>query len=263
MSTTTTTSLPAQPVSTLTKTDVSYSMPYQNGNQVTSSIFLTPIAAPSILGFFSFAIPAVILGTRWADWYGNSGTTVYLWPMLLMFGLIQLLCSMFAFKARDNLATAFHGIWGSFFLAFGIYYLYVAYGILPLLIIENGSSEIGIWFCVLAAITAALFLASFAQSLGTVITTLFTCAASVVAAIAFHVGSHHTLQGAGWVLFFAGIGAFLTASAWLLEYSFMRPIIPFNNFNVYNRFRFLNQGVLYDPVVINRGLGEAGVMKGQ
>jgi len=232
-------------------------------NTVTSQIFLTPIAPPSVLGYFSFAVCAVIIGTRWAQWFGSSFTTVYLWPMLLIFGLIQIICAMYSFKARDNLATAFHGMWGSVFLAIGIYYLYVSHAIVPVLIDGAAHAEFAMWFAVLAAITLAMFLGSFAQSLGTVITTLFTTGASVLAAIAYFHGAYHVLQGAGWIFFFAGIFAFVTASAWLLEYEYMRPIIPFNNYNVYNSFSFLNRGMLFDPCTINRGLGEAGVMRGQ
>jgi len=255
--TTSTTVLPSKTV------DMNAQGSYNNGNQVVSQIFLTPIAAPGILGFYSFAVAAVILGTRWAHWYGNSATMVYLWPMFLIFGITQIICGMFCFKARDNLGTAFHGIWGSFFLALGVFYLYASYGILPILLDGTRNPETAMWFAVLAAITAALLAASFAQSLGTVVTTLFTCAAAVVASIAIFKGHTHTLMGAGWIFFFAGLMAFYTASCWLLEYQYMRPILPLNNFNVYNRFRTLNRGMLYDPVVVNRGLGEPGVMKGQ
>jgi succinate-acetate transporter protein len=224
---------------------------------------LSPIAAPGILGFYSFAVPAVILGVRWAQWYGTSFTAVYIWPMLLVFGLLQILCALFNYHARDNLGTAFHGIWGALWSALGIYYIYVAYGVLPVLVDGHAYTEVAIWFAVLAALTATMFLSSFAQSLGTVITTAFTCAASILAAIAYFHGAYHVLKGAGWIFFFAGIFAFITASAWLLEYQFMRPIIPFSNYNIYNNFRFLNRGLLFDPVVVNRGLGESGVIKGQ
>eukprot|EP01113_Clastostelium_recurvatum_P008456 TRINITY_DN13_c0_g1_i3.p1 TRINITY_DN13_c0_g1~~TRINITY_DN13_c0_g1_i3.p1 ORF type:complete len:256 (+),score=70.18 TRINITY_DN13_c0_g1_i3:105-872(+) len=232
-------------------------------NTVETAIFLSPIAAPGILGFYSFAVPAVILGVRWAQWYGTAATAIYLWPMLLAFGIVQLLCALFSYHARDNLATVFHGIWGSAWLALGIYYLYASYGVLPILLDGAKSDEIGIWFALLAAISFGALLASFAQSLGTVLTTLFTTTACILASIAMFHGAYRVLQGAGWVLFFAGIFAFYTASAWLLEYQYMRPILPFNNYNMYNNFAVLNRGMLFDPVVVNRGFGEPGVMKGQ
>jgi len=230
---------------------------------VNSHIFLSPIAAPSILGFISYAIPAVILGVRFAQWYGNSGSQIYIWPMLLMFGIIQILCAMWSYLARDNLATAFNGIWGCFWLAYGVYLLFVAEGALPLLIDGTKSDEIAIWWAVVAAVTFALFLGSFAHSFGTVLSTAIITVACVFISIAYFHGYYHILKVGGWLLFFSGLMAFYSASAWLLEYQFMRPILPFNNFNLYNRMGFLNRGMLYDPVVINRGLGEPGVMKGQ
>jgi len=251
----------AAPLSKATAADVNNAA-LMNGT-VNSHIFLTPIAAPSILGYVSFAIPAVILGLRWAQWYGHSSSVIFLWPIFLIFGITQLLCAMFSYIARDNLATGFHGVWGSFWLAYGIFNLYVANGILPVLIDGTRFAEVAIWWAAIAGITFSLFLGSFAHSFGSVLTTAVTTVAAILAAISYFHGAYHVLKTAGWLLFFAGLLAFYASSAWLLEYQFMRPILPFNNFNVYNRLRFLNRGMLYDPVVINRGLGEPGVMKGQ
>lgn len=234
-----------------------------NGNNVTSQIFLTPIAAPGIMGFFAYAVPAVVLGVRWAHWYGTAASAVYLWPILLAFGIMQLLCSMFSYLARDNLATAFHGIWGSLWLALGVYYLSVTRGFIILFIDGTQFAELAVWFAVVGSITFGLLLGSFAQGLGTVITTLFATVSAFLACIAIFHGHIHILKAAGWLFFFSGLFAWYTASAWLIEYQFMRPILPFNNFNLYNRFAFFNRGVLYDPVVVNRGFGEPGVMKGQ
>lgn len=39
-----------------------------------SRVFLTPIAAPSIMGLFGFTIGTVMLGAFQAGWYGNAAT---------------------------------------------------------------------------------------------------------------------------------------------------------------------------------------------
>jgi len=260
-STSTTTQTYTAPLNKAAYSDVNNAA-LMNGT-VNSHIFLSPIAAPSILGFIAFAIPAVILGLRWAQWYGIASSVIYIWPMLLMFGIIQILCAMFSYLARDNLATAFNGIWGTFWLAYGILFLFVAEGVLPVIRDGGKADEVAIWWAIAAAITFALFLGSFAHSFGTVLTTGIITATCVLTSIAFFHGAYHVLKAAGWFLFFSGLMAFYAASAWLLEYQFMRPVLPFNNLNLYNRMSFLNRGMLYDPVVINRGLGEPGVMKGQ
>ena len=41
-------------------------------------VFLTPIAAPSIMGLFGFMIATVMLGAWQAGWYGNAATPLIL-----------------------------------------------------------------------------------------------------------------------------------------------------------------------------------------
>jgi len=236
--------------------------PVANTN-VFSQISLTPIAAPSIMGYYAFAVCAVILGTRWAQWYGVAASTVFLWPMFLSFGIMQILCAMFSYIARDNLATGFHGIWGSLWLSLGIYWYAVTRGFIALYNDGTVFAEFGIWFCVVGAITFAFIFGSFIQGLGTFLIMLFASAAALVSCISIFHGHIHILKGGGWLFFFAGLVAFYVASAWLIEYQFMRPLLPFYNMNLYNRFGWLNRGMLYDPALVNRGFGEPGVMKGQ
>src|SRR3954449_2635449 len=123
-------------------------------------IFLQPIAAPSILGLFGFAGATFIVAANVAGWYGNHTTTpLVLAPFAMVFGgLAQLLAGMWAYRARDGIATAMHGMWGSFWLAYGILNLLAATGAIT---IPTGSfPELGYWFLALAAITAAGALAA-------------------------------------------------------------------------------------------------------
>ena len=84
-------------------------------------VFLTPIAPPSILGLFGFAAATFIVAAHLAGWYGSTDTPLYLAPFCAMFGgVAQFAAGMFAYRARDGLATAMHGMWGSFWIAFGI-----------------------------------------------------------------------------------------------------------------------------------------------
>ena len=84
-------------------------------------LVLTPIAAPSILGLFGFAGATFIVAAYLANWYGTAATPFFLFPFALFFGgLAQLVAGFYSYRARDGLATAMHGMWGSFWLAFGI-----------------------------------------------------------------------------------------------------------------------------------------------
>jgi succinate-acetate transporter protein len=50
-----------------------------------------------------------------AGWYGDNNSSIYFAPFAAVFGgVAQFLAGMWAYKARETLATAMHGMWGSF-----------------------------------------------------------------------------------------------------------------------------------------------------
>jgi uncharacterized protein len=70
-------------------------------------INLQPIAAPSILGHYAFAGSTLMVAANMAGWYGNSVTALYLIPFTTVFGgIAQFVAGMWAYKARDAIATA-------------------------------------------------------------------------------------------------------------------------------------------------------------
>src|SRR5947207_15959178 len=129
-------------------------------------VFLQPIAPPSILGLFGFAAATFIVAANVAGWYGDHATTpLVLAPFAAVFGgIAQFLAGMWAYRARDALATAMHGMWGSFWIAYGI--LNVLGALHVLVLPADKFPELGFWFLTLAAITVAGFLASLAESAG-------------------------------------------------------------------------------------------------
>ncbi len=75
-------------------------------------IFLQPIARPQILGLYGLATANFLVAAYWAHWFGSETSAVYLFPLVALFGgLAQFLAAMLAFRARDALATALHGLW--------------------------------------------------------------------------------------------------------------------------------------------------------
>jgi succinate-acetate transporter protein len=97
-----------------------------------SRVFLTPIAAPSIMGLFGFMIGTVMLGSWQAGWYGNAATPLILWPFALVAGgVMQAIAAVASLRARDGVATAVHTAWGSFWIGWGILQLLVATHVMP------------------------------------------------------------------------------------------------------------------------------------
>jgi uncharacterized protein len=187
-------------------------------------VFLQPIASPSILGLLAFAASTFMLGAYYAGWFGSATTAEYLAPFVAIFGgLAQLIAAMWAFRARDGLATAVHGTWGSFYLAFGVLYAFVAGGSLTAGGIDPG---FGWWFIPLAAITGTLMLAAIGRNLALSATMLTLMAACIVMAAGLLVPSSGWVKGGGDVLVASALVAWYAATAILLEDSFRHVILP-------------------------------------
>ncbi len=212
-------------------------------------INLQPIAAPSILGLYGFAGATFMVAANYAGWYGGHDTALYLFPFAAIFGgLAQFLAGMWAFKARDGLATAVHGTWGSFWLAFGILNLLILDGKIaaPALL----SPELGYWFIVLAAITWMCGLAAFAESVGLVCVLGVMALGSTLEAIARLVGSADIHIIAGYALVISAIIAWWVASAMMFEEAYGHPVVG------------VGKKRLRQPSVAV-GVGEPGVIRGQ
>ncbi|MBB4662387.1 acetate uptake transporter [Conexibacter arvalis] len=220
-------------------------------------VFLQPIAAPSILGLFGFAGATFIVAAHLARWYGTTTSPEFLFPFAAFFGgLAQFAAGMWAYRARDGLATAMHGMWGAFWMAFGLLFLLGATGTLT---IPTGTfTELGFWFLALAAITFSGSIAAMAVNLSLtgVLTTLWVGAGLL--AVGYLTGASTWLQVGGWVLIASAALAWYTASAMMLESTFGRVVLPLGA-----RKREANVPGHIAHQTIEFELGEPGVRHGQ
>lgn len=191
-------------------------------------VSLSPVAAPSILGLYGFATATFMVAANLAGWFGNDNSQLIVFPLAMMVGgLAQFTAAMWAFRARDGLATAMHGIWGSFWLGYGVYMMFVAATVLP----APSASPIaqvgfGYWFIVLAAVTWAGTAAAMAvnAALTAVLGTLG--AGATLLAIAW-VGSVPPLVPVGAIVLIASaVLAYYTASAMMLHSTYGRHVLP-------------------------------------
>ncbi len=214
-------------------------------------ISVQPIAAPSILGLYGFAGATFMVAAQMAHWFGTAQTTLVLVPFAALFGgLAQFLAGMWSYKARDGVATAMHGMWGSFWMAFGALWLLVAAG--KVAIPANGAAfpALGFWFIVLAAITWAGTVAAAAES--SVVSTLlgFLAAGSSIEAIAELAGIEGLRILAGWLFIISAVIAWYAASALMINSAFGRNVLGLGT----------KRQATAAPQV---GLGEPGVLRGQ
>lgn len=214
-------------------------------------VYLQPIAAPSILGLYGFAAATFMVAAHMAGWYGGARTDLYLAPFAAIFGgVAQFSAGMWSFKARDAVASAMHGTWGAFWIAYGLLQLAFLTGTLTA---PKGSfPSLGYWFITLAAITWMGTWAASAESkvLATVLG--FLAAGSTAAAISNLVGSSGGSVLAGYLFIISAILAWYTASALMLEGAFKRPVLGIGK----------TKRARMEPQLVP-GRGEPGVIRGQ
>jgi uncharacterized protein len=227
-------------------------MPYETTEITPARIYLQPVAAPSILGLFGLAAATFMIAAHMAGWYGTPGSGLYLAPFALIFGgVAQFLAAMWAFKARDGLATAVHGLWGSFWIGYGM--LLGMFARLGTAFPTGTFPEFGYWFLVAAAITWVCAWAALSENIATFLVLVFLALGSSLEAIARLSGSMGDLHmAAGYALIIASLLAFYTATAMMLAETYGRTVLGLGK---------VQKGA-QEPVV-SLGAGEPGVVRGQ
>ncbi|MDQ3910979.1 MAG: GPR1/FUN34/YaaH family transporter, partial [Actinomycetota bacterium] len=198
-----------------------------------------------------FAGSTLILASNVAGWWGDSQSTLYIWPFAAAFGgVAQFSAGMWAYKARDGIATAMHGMWGSFWVGWGILELLFATGTLteP----KGAFPEFGWWFVALAWITVMGAIAAAFESVAVTAVLGTLALGSAFAAIGEFLGSTGWAMVAGWVFVVSAVCAWYTASALMFEGVRGKPTLPVG----------LTRRAKEAPDIAV-GAGEAGVKKGQ
>ena len=223
-------------------------------------VILQPFAAPSVLGLFGFASATFMVALHLTGVYGGAKTNGELWPFAAMFGgVAQFMAGMWAYRVRDAIATAMHGMWGSFWIAFGIFNLLVMTGKLP----DHPAGSISdpafaMWFWTLGAITAAGALAAIAESIGLFAVLGTLAGGSIVFAIGLSAGSVGWVKVAGWLFVAAAILAYYVATAIMLLAGAGKVILPLGKMS-----KDANKPGAQPVKPIQLEWAEPGVKKGQ
>jgi uncharacterized protein len=220
-------------------------------------VFLQPIAAPAILGLFGFAGATFMVATNLAGWYGNAKSGMFLFPFAAMFGgVAQFAAAMWSYRARDALATAMFGMFGAFWVAYGILNWLAAAKTITL---PTGKfPELAFWFFVIAAITAAGAIAATARSLVLTLILVAVAVGEAFLGVGKYNGGIGWIHTGGWVLIAAAILAFYGATAMLLAATWGRTVLPMGE---YTREATVPGERPVVPLQFERG--EPGVRQGQ
>jgi succinate-acetate transporter protein len=192
-----------------------------------------------------------------AHWYGNAQSMNYIWPFAATFGgVAQFAAALWGYRARDGLATAMHGMWGAFWMGFGILFLLNTVGVLT---VPTGKFvEFGYWFLVLGAITAAGAAAALGESIGFFAVLATLAVGSALAAVGYLTGTEDWLKAGGWVLLASSWIATYVATALMMVSTFGRTILPLGE---YRRAANVPGSKPVRPLEFE--FGEPGVRQGQ
>jgi uncharacterized protein len=222
-------------------------------------VFLQPIAAPSILGLYGFACATFMVTAYLVGWYGKPTSPLLIFPFATAAGgIAQGAAALWAYKARDGLATAVHGIWAAFWLGYGFLNFMIALKLIPAPAPHAAVPELGYWFFVLAGVTLAGMIASLAESLA-----LTSVLAPLWVGAAF-LGIFYTVGGSGWekvggyVTMASAFTAFYAATAMMLVSTVGRTMLPLGKYR-----RTANVPGERPAYPIQFELGEPGVKQGQ
>ena len=224
-----------------------------------SRVFLTPMAAPSIMGLFGFVIGTVMLGAYQAGWYGNATTPLIIWPFAMFAGgIMQSVAAVASLRARDGIAVAVHTTWGSFWVGWGVLQILVTVGLLPAIPLGAANPSFAFWFIALTLVTGWGALAALAQNMLLFVTLGVLTAASAVTAAGFYAGSLGTTQAGGWLYVISAAAAWLLGGALVMENSFGRSIIPLGK---WSKRANIPGAKVTDPIAYPAGM--PGVKVGQ
>jgi succinate-acetate transporter protein len=152
-----------------------------------------------------------------------------------------------------------HGMWGSFWLAFGILYILFAAGALneP----SGQFPEFGYWFVTLSAITFAGAFPAWFENLGVfvVLTTLAVGAGLLGVGELVATGGDAWLTAGGWVLVGSALLAFYTATALMVHGAAGKVILPLMERG--NKKSFKPGEKVSDPIEYAKGM--PGLKQGQ
>ncbi|HZD87235.1 MAG TPA: GPR1/FUN34/YaaH family transporter [Gaiellaceae bacterium] len=169
-------------------------------------VFLMPIAAPSVLGLAGFSVATAMVAIIQAGWLGTPADLPVVGLFAATFGGIgQFMAGMWSYRARDAVATLAHGMWGSFWMAFGIVAIFMVVGDISVPAAGASNYALGFWFFGLAYMTAIAAIAATFDNIG-------------IAVVLWTLAAGSALTAAGW--FQTGIGGgWLHVGGWLFVIS--------------------------------------------
>lgn len=180
-------------------------------------IFLQPIAAPAVLGYFALGSALIIWGSWFAGGWGTEKDPSSFFPFLLLFGGVgQLAAALWGYRARAAVSAALHGSWAAFFLGLGLIYLLATTH--TIVVPPRGAEwqSLGQWLIYMAVVTWTTAFAVLPRSAVGFVAQGTLGAGAAIGAAALLMGSSTWQEVSGWLFVAAATFAFCAGAALML-----------------------------------------------
>ncbi len=190
-------------------------------------IFLQPIAAPAVLGYFALGSALIIWGSWFAQGWGTEQDPSSFFPFLLLFGGGgQLAAALWSYRARSAVAAALHGSWGAFFLGLGLIYLLVTTKTITAPARGDTWPSLGQWLTYMSVISFTIAFAALPRSPVGFLAQATLGGGAAIAAAGLLVGSSGWQQVAGWVFVAAAALSIYVGAALMLDTVYGKVALP-------------------------------------
>lgn len=182
-----------------------------------SRIFLQPVAAPAVLGYFALGSALIIWGSWFAQGWGTEKDASSFFPFLLLFGGVgQLAAALWSYRARAAVSAALHGSWAAFFLGVALIYLLATTHTIVVPARGTEWQSLGQWLIYMAVITWTTAIAVIPRSPVGFIAQATLGSGAAIGAAALLMGSPGWEKVSGWVLVAAATFSFCAGAVLML-----------------------------------------------
>ncbi|WP_433296595.1 GPR1/FUN34/YaaH family transporter [Pseudonocardia sp. CA-142604] len=216
---------------------------FWRGNSMTTP---SRVFTRSILGLFGIVAVISMVAVDLAAWRSSTDPPLALFPFartaggIAQFlagmwaycavtsgGVAQFLAGMWAYHSRDALAAVMHGLWGSFWMAYGLYTLLTALGVLPPILVGGSAAcAYGSWFVVLGVVTWIGAAAAITENVALAGVLSMLAAGCTLLAIGLLDAQATVLIIGAYQLITSALLAWYVAGAMVLHATFGRPVLP-------------------------------------
>jgi succinate-acetate transporter protein len=228
-------------------------------DRIEARVFLQPIAAPVVLGWYALSAGLIMFGTWFAGAWGNATSPEGFFPFVLLFaGAGQLAAAMWSFRGRDAVSAALHGSWAAFWAGWGVMWLMATAGAFVVPPLGHHFAPMGQWLIYMAAISLTTAIGALARGPAEFLAHLLLCAGAATASAGFLLGSSSWETVSAWLFVAAaGVGIYV-GTATMLANVFGMVVLPLLR---WKGDRNVPRRAIGEPVAYEHG--DPGVKAGQ